>query len=129
MKLFGRKKRKGLSRRLSLSAKPAQAPDSHALPREDGGVNVTVHFQRPRWQQLLGAEESATRTFGLDRYGRSVYELCTGGRNVKKIIRDFARRQKISQSEAEMSVTAFLKTMVGKGLIVMELEPADGRNR
>ncbi len=127
MKLFGRKKKRSLPRSLSLSAKPIQAPTSHALPRENGGLNVTVGLERPRWQQILGGEETIERTFGLDAYGRSVYELCNGTRTVKKIIRDFARRQNLSQSEAEISVTTFLKTMMSKGLIVMELKKPDGR--
>jgi hypothetical protein len=124
MKLFGRKKK--LPRELSLQARPAKSPISHALPRKDGGLNVTVELERPRWQVMLGADATAERTFGLDPYGKCVYELCNATRSVKQIIKDFARKQSLSRAEAELSVTAFLKTLMSKGLIVMEFSTSQG---
>jgi hypothetical protein len=125
MRFFGRKKT--LPRELSLQAKPAKTPTSHALPRKDGGLNVTVELERPRWQVFLGADATAERTFGLDPYGKCVYELCNARRSVKQIIKDFARRQSLSRAEAELSVTSFLKTLMSKGLIVMEFNASPGR--
>jgi len=114
-----------------LRSPAARAAALHARPRQNPPVKteekgeklyVTIRFKRPGWQELLGAHETAERTFGLDEYGRGVYESCDGKLTVEKIVKRFADRNRISVPEAEMAVTKFMRTLMTKGLIAMEME-------
>jgi hypothetical protein len=79
-------------------------------------------YERPRWQRVLGAERECERTFGLDAYGRRVYEGCDGQRPVREIIRQFAKQVSVSVPEAELAVTKFMRTLLAKGLVAMKME-------
>ena len=108
-------------RKAAMDAVPHKAPP---LKREEkeGKLYVTIHFQRPVWQRFLGADDICDRTFGLDPYGRQVYESCDGKQSVRQIIARFAKRTHVSQTDAELAVTQFMRTLLTKGLIVMEME-------
>lgn len=110
-----------LDRQTAMGGFPIQLP---ALSKEekDGKLYVTVQFRRPRWQQLLGAEEICDRAFGLDPYGREVYDACDGETNVNDIVERFARNHKISVAEAEVSVSTFLKTLMSRGMVAIEMK-------
>lgn len=105
----------------ALRARPRRVPPAR-LEEKAGKLYVTVRFQRPAWQRVLGAERIGERTFGLDPYGRRVYESCDGERSVEAIVAHFAVAVRVSLPEAELVVTRFLRTLVSKGLIVMEME-------
>ena len=127
---FFRRRKPGLGRKAAMTARPRQAPVVRTKHRPDDGVNVTVMIRRPRWHRWLGGSERSERTFGLDAYGREVFEACDGKRSVRAIVRRFAANHEISRPEAELSVTTFLKTLMAKGLVVMELDkPAKGRRK
>ena len=113
---------KKLDRQTSLSARPEQAPVVRADERGDGGLRVTVRLVRRRWLSWLGSEHEVERTFGLDPLGREVYETCDGTRDVKAIIRHFARSRNLARPEAEIAVTTFLRTLVARGLVVMAVD-------
>lgn len=110
-----------------MSARPRQAPIVRTEERPDGGANVTVLIRRPVWQRWIGGSHVAERTFGLDAYGREVFEACDGKRSVQAIVRRFARQHKLSRAEAEMSVTTFVRTLLGRGLLVIEVDRPDGK--
>lgn len=108
-------------RRAAFRARPRINPPVRTA-RRDGKLYVTVRFQRPAWQRILGADARCERTFGLDAYGQDVYRWCDGRRTVEEVVRVFAEKTRISVPEAEMCVTRFLRTLLAKGLIVMEME-------
>jgi hypothetical protein len=87
-----------------------------------GELRLTVQFERPRWQRVLGAGSKCDRTFVLDSLGREVYEQCGSGRTVRELIKAFAGAHHVSQGEAEYSVTTYLRTLMRKGLIEMEVQ-------
>jgi len=109
-------RRLNIDRRAALQACPARAP-AVRKEKKDGKLYVTVEFERPSWQRMLGAERLCKRTFGLDAYGREVYAYCNGKRPVEQIVRRFARSHNLSLAEAETAVTTFLKTLTAKGLV------------
>lgn len=119
--MFGSSPTPSISRGTAMNARPIKLP-AKAIEEREGKVYVTIEFQRPRWQQFLGAEAICERTFGLDAYGQSVFHACDGNRTVKQIVKHFARRHKISIAEAEVAVTTFLKTLMSRGIIGMEME-------
>lgn len=122
--MAGRKKRHVASpaaRRAALRGRPFPVPPVRTEEKQEK-LLVTIRFLRPRWQRWLGAAETAERTFGLDAYGRYVYEGCNGKRTVQSMIKRFARDQHLSVPEAEIAVTKFMQTLMTKGLVVMDME-------
>jgi len=109
------------AREAALKGRPHRSPPVRKEEKE-GKLYVTVKFERPRWQRILGADSTCERTFGLDDYGRRVYESCDGKRTVKSIIKHFAATTRVSLPEAEMAVTKFMRTLLSKGLVAMEME-------
>lgn len=117
-------RRANISRSTALAAVPVQVP--HARTEEKNGkLYVTVKYRRPGWQRLLGADEECDRTYGLDQYGREVYTGCNGKAAVSTIVKRFAKQHALSRPEAEKAVTTFLKTLMARGLIGMELPNAE----
>lgn len=108
-------------RQAAMEARP-HAVSPVRTERRDGKLYVTVQFRRPSWQRILGADAQCERTFGLDAYGQDVYHWCDGKRTVQDVIRRFSGKTRVSLPEAEMNVTRFMRTLLSKGLIVMEME-------
>ena len=111
-----------LDRDKAVSGYPLKLP-AKRTEEKDGKVYVTIEFHRPRWQQWLGAVKQTERTFGLDAYGREVFEACDGKTNVMDIMKKFARNHRISIAEAEVSVATFIKTLMTRGMVAMDLKP------
>lgn len=118
-------KQKGSVRQIprdtAMQGRPFVSPPVRT-EEKDGKLYVTVRFYRPRWQRLLGADETCERSFGLDTYGQIVYESCNGERTVQEIVKRFSKKVHVSVPEAELAVTKFMQTLMRKGLIVMEIE-------
>ncbi|MBI1337016.1 MAG: PqqD family peptide modification chaperone [Phycisphaera sp.] len=108
-------------RNAALEAVPRKRPTVRKEERE-GKLYVTVEYERPRWQRVLGADLTCERSFGLDAYGRMVYELCNGRWSVGKIVQRFSEQTHVSKPESEVAVTQFLRTLITKGLVVVEME-------
>jgi hypothetical protein len=115
-----------------MAARPIRAQPVRTEPKGKK-LYVTVEFARPRWQRWIGADAVCRRAFGLDEYGQEVYAQCDGARTVEEIVRQFAQNHHLSIAEAEVSVTAFLKTLMSKGIVGMavprqgsESRPANG---
>jgi len=111
-----------ISREEALRACPAQPPVLRAEPA-GGDLRVTVQCQRPRWQVLLGAGAFCEHTFVLDPLGCEVYAACDGRTPVTAIINAFATRHRVSAAEAELSVTQYLRTLMRRGLVAMQVKP------
>jgi hypothetical protein len=123
-------RRKSIDRDSAMAARPRRLPAVRTQPRDGGGLVVTVELRRPRWQRWLSGSETFEHSFGLDEMGREVYDLCDGKTTVRRMVRRFAGRHRLSEAEAEMAVTAFLKTLTAKGLVGMEIKrpPKKGRS-
>lgn len=73
-------------------------------------------------KRLIGSNKgtSFTKKLQLDGLGVHVWSLMDGKKNVKFIIKEFARHHRLNQREAEVSVTLFLKSLGERGLIGMK---------
>jgi hypothetical protein len=111
-----------VERESALSAVPHRLPPIEVRERDNGGLEVVVAFDRPGWHRFLGASGRAERTFGMDTLGRFVYEACTGEATVGDISAGFAAHYRVTGAEAEIAVSRFLKTLMSKGLVAMEIE-------
>ena len=112
---------KKLAREEALGGVPERLPVESQEDMAGGGVRLRVKFSRPRWQRWFGMSETTERSFELDAFGRKVYESCDGRRDVKSVVKTFGESHKLSPAEAEISVTTFLKMLIGKALIVMHV--------
>jgi hypothetical protein len=121
MRWFSRR-RKRLPRRSVLGGRPVPLPAIRREDLNDGRVGITVAVPSPGWIRWLGGPASFERTYRLDSLGREVYEACDGQNDVKTMIRRFAEKHQVSQAEAEVAVTTFLKTLMTKGLVAMEMD-------
>ena len=109
------------ARNAALNGRPHRLP-AVRQEEKDGKLYVTALCERPKWQRFLGAGQTCERTFGLDAYGQRVYRSCDGKRTVRQIVERFASQAHVSVPEAEMAVAQFLRTLLSKGLVVMEME-------
>ena len=66
-----------------------------------------------------GADELPTRKVELDALGSQVWQMIDGSRTTAQLIEEFARLQKISNQEAEQSITLFLRELGKRGLIAL----------
>ncbi len=66
-----------------------------------------------------GGDEPPTRKLELDALGSQVWQMIDGSRTTAQLIEEFARLQKISNQEAEQSITLFLRELGKRGLIAL----------
>ena len=64
-------------------------------------------------------DEPPTRKVELDALGSQVWQMIDGSRTTAQLIEEFARLQKISNQEAEQSITLFLRELGRRGLIAL----------
>jgi len=115
-----------LRREQALAAVPVRTQVLRVEERDNGGLLLTVQVRPPRWHRWLGADTPLERSFGLDSFGREVYEMCDGRRTVRDVIAEFARRHRLEATEAELAVTRFLRLLMRKGLIALAVPRQDG---
>ena len=119
--MMAAKTARGIDRDSAMTARPARLKAISVAERDNGGLLVTVRQARPTWQRWLGGSEEFERSYGLDLLGREVYDACDGRTTVRAMVGRFARTHGLGRAEAEMAVTTFLKTMVARGLVAMEV--------
>ncbi len=132
MRLFGRNKGKepALDREAALSARPVLARLVKVDADEEG--HAVLQIPRPDTSTM----RVLSRLFGmppykrvaLDELGTFVIELCDGEHCVREISEQFAERFRLSRREAEVSTTAFLRTLARRSIIALVInepnEPA-----
>jgi hypothetical protein len=65
------------------------------------------------------SDELPTRKLELDALGSQVWQMIDGSRTTAQLVEEFARLQKISNQEAEQSITLFLRELGKRGLIAL----------
>lgn len=90
---------------------------------------IAVPTRRPAW--LVSpiswiVRPPKSRTMALDKVGAAVWDLCDGRRTVEEVIDAVAARYQLTFHEGRVSVTAFLKTLVERGAMVLAAEDRDG---
>lgn len=109
-----------LSREGAFDARPLSAKIQKRVELPDGGARVTIGCKATRTQKfLLRLPDVIQRDFVLDAFGLEVLGLCDGQKNVRHIVKRFAKTHKLNHQEAENAITIFLKNMMKKGLVVM----------
>jgi len=87
----------------------------------NGKLAVPVRPTRvARW--LIKGAESRRKSFELDPVGIYVWKQIDGKASVEQLIRRIAKQYNLDLRQAEASTTAFLKTLMQKGLIGIPLK-------
>ncbi|NOY81113.1 MAG: PqqD family protein [Kiritimatiellaeota bacterium] len=128
MPLFGSKAPK-LSRGQAFSALPVRRPGVSMFPA-DGGEALLLVVKRPpfrsKWLERL-APVVRERRIELDEIGAQVWQWIDGRRTVRELVRAFSDKFDVNRREAEVAVVEFLKSLMTRGLISMEIP--DGSRR
>lgn len=115
-----------LSRAEALAAVPMRNPSTRELLQEDGTVMLVIPvLVRPwfvRLAQRLGSNvpEVREKKLKLDELGTYVWGLVDGKKSVTRIIEVFCKKYQLEKKEAEVAVTAFLRSLGGRGLVAMK---------
>ena len=67
---------------------------------------------RPRHQRVVS----------LDRIGTEVWQACDGRRTVEQIVDAFSERRRLTFHEARAAVTGFLRSLVQRGILAVEMK-------
>jgi hypothetical protein len=117
------------------SPRPSKAEALDAIPVKNAHLDVEhlpegvvlIHYPavpaRSRIADLVrrigggGPSKIRIRKIQLDELGTEVWEWIDNQRSVKEIITGFAERHQLSQREAEIPITQFVRMLGQKGLI------------
>lgn len=112
-----------LSRDQALDARPLPVELESRQPTSTG-ARLTVRIPTPRWMRwILRAGPTQQRVYELDPMGLAVLDLCDGRRNVRDIIDAFAAdHPQLPAAQARKAVTVFLRTLLERQLVVMEVQ-------
>ena len=109
-----------------LRAVPHRNAAARAEAAAAGGVTVTVPLQRPGWlvpPLTWVIRLSAVRTVRLDRLGGEVWQGCDGSGTVEALTDRFAAAHRLTFHEARVLVTEYLRSLVQRGVLAVELPP------
>jgi len=113
------------SREQALACIPVRNPQITEKENERGELSLTYQVQIRPWfqgiiQKITGRENDILeRKLQLDSLGTAVWHMIDGRKRVRDIVTEFQNTHKLNQREAEISVTAFLKELGKRGLIIL----------
>jgi hypothetical protein len=113
------------ARTAALDCRPIKHRDVEAQSLENGDLLLTYPVALRPWlsrlHKRLGSRPQTPkrRKVQLDALGTQVWEWIDGERSVGDIVRAFSEAHHLSNREAELSVTAFLRMLGKRGLIAM----------
>lgn len=130
-KLFRRKEKPAITREEALRAVPLRNPVVAWKVNEEGEVHLTVPLRKDGWMRVAKVlfRIPDTREILLDEVGSEVWQWCDGESSVAQIIQRLQQRHKLNYKEAEVSLTAYLKTLAQRGLIGLKLEMDEAQAR
>ncbi len=113
-----------------LDSVPVPNQAVRAEPHRAGGLVLRVPIRKrwymnPPFSWLMPFRQ--TRSLGLDRLGREVWQLCDGDRRTEAVIDTFAAAHRLTFHEGRLAVTQYLQTLTRNGLLAMVgRDEADG---
>ena len=117
------KKKPTLTREEALACRPVKNHQVTEAQGENGEVILSYPIRMKPWiaglrRRLGGGEKSLPpKKLQLDQLGTEVWALIDGRRPVRGIIRVFKEKYKVTDRDAEIAVTRFLRELGKRGLI------------
>ena len=130
--MFWRKKQKPLTREQSRKAIPVKNQSVEETRTEEGQVVLHLPRKEQGWIKMLSKVVFVPkgRKIALDELGTTVWDWLDGETSVEQVIKKFADKYRLSKREAELSVVAYLRSLVKRGLIgiaVHDAPPSDAK--
>ena len=118
--LFRKPSRPTITREQSLAMRPVRMVDAELAVDPAGNGKLAVPVQPSRLASwLVNRVERRTKTFEFDAVGVYVWEQIDGKTSVEHLIRRIGKQYNLDLRQAEASTTAFLKTLMQRGLVGM----------
>lgn len=91
----------------------------------DQSLSITVKRRRTRWlvpplSWIL--RPAPVKTIQLDALGTRIWHWCDGQRTVEAVVDLFAHEYRFTFHEARAAVTAYLRSLVQRGVLALEVE-------
>ncbi|HIE09863.1 MAG TPA: PqqD family protein [Armatimonadetes bacterium] len=125
---LGLGRRRSLTREQVLSSIPVRNPKLEWKRTIDGKVIVVVRRRDDWLGKLVGVlfcVPEMKEVVLSDRIGSEVWEMCDGKHTIRKMVERIARRYKLTEREAEVSLVTFLNRMARRGMVFF-LVPKEG---
>ena len=119
MALLQRRLKGSVDRRRALAGIPGLRPGVEFLPALDGGVLRTVLRRSGGFFGRFAPPESERR-YELDAFGAFVVRQMQQGSSVLEIVRAFHQEFGMSPRECELSVVAFVHTLINRNLVSVQ---------
>ncbi|GAB4452577.1 MAG: hypothetical protein OHK0029_03750 [Armatimonadaceae bacterium] len=121
-------KKPQISRGQVLSARPLRNPKVEWTKeqKDEAGSRPVALLQIPRRSDKLGNAMARvfrlpdTRKLELDEIGSDVWEMCDGDTTVEEITKALTVQYRLNRRQAETSVTAYLRMLAERRLIVLK---------
>ena len=106
------------NREVLLAAIPVRNELVEESRTAKGELRLKAPLRETMMKRLFGSQRRE-KSFELDDLGEAVWGDIDGRKSVEGIIMHFAQTQRVNAREAEVSVTAFLKTLMQRNLIAL----------
>lgn len=111
-----------ITRKQALKAIPLTPAVLNVETLDNGGAKVTVARPTSTMQRkLLRMPDTVKKEFELDPFGRQILEWCDGKNSVGDILEKFIETHGMDPHESEKAVSTFLRTLIARGMVTMEL--------
>jgi hypothetical protein len=127
----GRRKQPRFTKQEVLRALPVRNSLVEWELNEAGEVLLKVPRRKDRVGRILSRFFAAPefKQIVLDELGSEVWQLCTGTNSVDAIVQAVARKYKLNRREVELSLSNYLKTLAGRGLIGLQIAVPERNGR
>ena len=126
---LGLGKRRTLTREQVLSSIPVRNPKLEWKRTVDGKVIVIVRRRDDWLGKLVGVLFCVPKMKEVvlsDRIGTEVWEMCDGKHTIERMVGRIARKYKLTEREAEVSLITFLNRMAKRGMVFFLVPKGEG---
>ena len=128
--MFRRKKEPQLTREQMLRSTVVANSALRVTRDKNGSVTLRVPLRlSPFLRRVLGrfAADASDQKSALDEVGSFVWDMCDGRTTVLEMITRISERYKLNRKETEISLTTYLRTLMGKNYVaILVPEPKEG---
>jgi len=129
--MFRKKQLPTISREQMLNSTVAVHSSLRVIRGEEGVVSLGIPMPPApvlRWFPKLAKASSGERKVDLDEVGTFVWDICDRETTVRQMIERLSAEYKMNRKEAEVSLFAFLQTLIKKGLVSLIVPGADAKD-
>jgi hypothetical protein len=114
-----RRRKPSLSREQNLASVPLRSTSVREEETDEGYARLVAPRRDSWWVRAMAKifYVPDARRVTLDEIGTFVWRQCDGKHNMRDIIQALCKRYKLHRKEAEVSVVAYLRQLMKRGLL------------